>query len=325
MQATITYTEALSLSLAMKFTTATAPLFIDVDGGDGYEVLFVISTSSGGASLSNGAASRQRVNGGGQADPRTPVAGRKRGHDDGDVDISNESVAGPISAPAGREGSTRPTPARIHPQRAVQRTDPATHARIMAATSRASMPPPPTFPQAISQPWQAPQLSHGASTAPPLSMGPPPDPLPPSTHVSDSEDLGYFNPLTIVMPAREPLFLPSSQADDERFGAAPPLSQSEVEGARELVGMTDAELWAVLEDTGPDDEESVPSSQRNERVLASVATFPAQDDEESLPGTSEEEFDELMYDGSEVEVLVPTQARPRAGGREGKVSTAGLG
>ena len=88
--------------------------------------------------------------------------------------------------------------------------------------------------------------------------------------------------------------------------------------------MTDAELWAVLEDTGPDDEESVPSSQRNERVLASVATLPVLDDEESLPGTSEEEFDELMYDGSEVEVLVPTQARPRAGGREGKVSIVEL-
>lgn len=318
----------------MKFTTGSAPLFIDVDGGDGYEVLFVISTSSGGAALANQTATRTRTNGLPNQANTDGVNTRKRMREDSEADLNSDAGAMP-PPPVAREGSVRITPARIHPQRAVQRADPATHARIMAATSRSSVPPPPTFPPLGSQAWPATParpLSQASSMGPPSNLLPPPSqaqslappvqvlsPFTPSTHVSDSDDLGYVGPFGTA-PARQPLFLPSSQPDDERFDVAPPMSQSEIAGAQEIAGMTDAELWAVFEDNGNDDEELVPSSQHNERELLSVRSA-VLDDEGSLPGTSDDEFDELNYDGmSEVDIVAPTQGRPRPGSSREKVN-----
>jgi hypothetical protein len=310
-QATIAFAESLSLSLTLHFTTSTAPLFIDIDGGDGFEALFVISTSTVGAQLGRSASRSAPVR-------TTPLNGRKRARED-DAAGADTSVA---SVANGAHGSAaRATPARAHPQWAVHRTDSATHARLMASAGRSSAPP---------SSWPGPGPANGT----PGVMGPP---LPPPRFSQasapggdapgdDGEGAGYMEPFPPALPSvREPLFLPSSQASEGAPSASqafapelpPALSQLQLDGAAELEGLDDAALAAFINDDADSDLELQPdgtlavlSSQRqSERELLSVAAPGTMDrtNHRLMHATSVgrgPDFDELVDD----EEIAPTQS-----------------
>lgn len=127
--ATIAYAESMALSLDMRFTDPSAPLFIDVEG-DNSETLFVISTSQVHGCAS-GSGSGSKSSSGPQQ--QTPVR-KKRDREEED----------PTSS-----GNGRPK----KPIKVVQRSDPASLVReessYRSQSSRAlgSMPPPPSYPE----------------------------------------------------------------------------------------------------------------------------------------------------------------------------------
>lgn len=292
--ATVAFADSLSLSLGMRFTSPTEPLFIEIDGGDGFDLLSVISTSAAGATAGKAASKR----------PQAVAAvsrSQKRAREDSSVE---NSVHG---TPNLRPESGRTTP-RLNPQRVVQRIDSVGHARTVSARVSGT-------PSTASGP------SRNGSMGPPSSMGPPPIPVyapqrsnlgnniehnnPPNAVVGMSSSLG--SPLSTPSPITAnnlPLFLPGSQP----VAASQPriLSQNEIEAAADLAGVDEDDLWAALEDGGEDlmieadGSVAVQSSQFHERELRTQSHMMR-----SRPWGNQAELDELPDD---TEVLAPTQA-----------------
>jgi hypothetical protein len=214
------------------------------------------------------------------------------------------------NTPVPRAGSTRPTPQRVQPQWAVHRTDSATHDRVMAQSPRPAHTPQPEI-------WVTGEGSRSTTPAPPLSsMGPPLIPSFADGNGNLSMD-GTMNgtelgptqlPSRQQRPAHEPLFLPSSQDD-----FPPPMSQLQLEAEAELVGMSEADLDALVadddEDFGfqPDGSFAVLSSQKDtERELISVTAMGSYAGR-LIHATSvgqDPDFEELVDD----EMLAPTQS-----------------
>jgi hypothetical protein len=285
----------------MHFTEATAPLFIDIDGGDGFSVVFVISTTNSGAQFARNSSIKPPP---GRATGPAPANLRKRHRDERESETPSPAApslnnAMPLT-PMPRDGSTRPAPQRVQPQWAVHRMDAATHARIMSKSPRTP----------VQRVWP-PADSRGASPAPPSSMGPPPLP---ATFPRGDIDTSMSGNGTELGPTQlpsqgqmhEPLFLPSSQ------GLHPQMSQLQLQAAADLMGMTDEDLDALVADDDDfgleaDGSFAVLSSQKlSERPLAYTHPRPS-NLFQSTVARRDSEVDELVDD----EMLTPTQSQGR--------------
>jgi hypothetical protein len=307
LQATIAFADALSLSIVMNFTTTSAPLFIDIDGGDGYTVLFVISTTSAGTTFAR-QHTPKALNG--RAAPPAPgssnVRKRARSNSDSRSHSPGSNAPGPSANGTARStsashGAVR-TPQRSAPQWAVQRTDEESHSLAMDNMSRRS-PAPPS--------WSNPS-SRAATPVQLTAMGPPPVPTFPRSDVGNVSNAGTeLGPTQLPSQGLvlQPLFFPSSQEQD----LGPPLSQLQLDGEAELAGMTEEDLDALIADDddldfAPDGSFAVLSSQKDsERELRPMAVT-------GLPGsvfpttnpTEDHVFEELMDDE-----MNPTQSQDR--------------
>jgi hypothetical protein len=255
-KATIAFADSLSLSMAMHLTTSTAPLFIDLDGGDGFDALFVISTTTAGNHFARNHAAQSP-----KPRPANGVANaRKRPRTDSASSASEtppgtahgeDGYAEPPQTPIAQVGAVNHTPQRVTPQWAVQRTDTNERMRTMSPARAASSPAPV-------------QQLRAVSFEP---MGPPPDPEPhyDSSMLGNGTELGPTQQ-PLQEQTHEPLFFPSSQ------DLGPPMSQLQLDAQAEVNGLTDAALDALMADDDfgyeADGSFAVLSSQRDtEREL----------------------------------------------------------
>ncbi|GJE90949.1 hypothetical protein PsYK624_070960 [Phanerochaete sordida] len=182
LMATLAFAESQALTLDLRFTEPSAPVFIDIDG-DLSETLFVIATSEvREEDIPAGVPPRARS---ARADSLQP-RGRKRELE---------------SAEPEPRGLVTPGSARRKPQKVVVRADRESMSRSLASqSSRGSVA------RAMAPP--APPAQHGFAGAPPSSnpFAPPPTPPPPRER----------DPLF----SQEPLFLPGSQVPLSQAAAA---------------------------------------------------------------------------------------------------------
>ncbi len=252
----IAFAEASSVGLDIIFTEPSEPLFIETDGGDSYETLFVISTCQVTPLTDPNRISQQ------QQQLRqhriSPPHGKKRGHDEEDEDsVSRNSSTprGPTPVNASANGRTPGCVVKKKPMKAAVRTE------VDSPLANKSRPAP------RSSRCTRMRGNEDGSTPPPMEI--PAWALAQTPHTPQPSQQSQA---TGPSRAKEPLFLPSSQ-----------LSQVNEEAIRQsglgIENMDREEFLAMLEDEG--EEVGVVPGYRDDYELASGFTA-EQIEEESM-------------------------------------------
>ncbi|KAI0078686.1 hypothetical protein K474DRAFT_1641090 [Panus rudis PR-1116 ss-1] len=192
--AVIQLAEAANLTLALRFTEPGEPLFIEAEGGDHYETLFIISMSQLSNAYNDRNSSRAPSNAP-QSRPQVQQQKLKRPRED-DTD-SNREQSVETAGTASRAGSVLPN--RVPPKKPMKAAVVSNRASVARETAspapRNSMPPP---------------------SLPASAMGAPRQPTPGPSHSQQQHSSGGSVEQGRGVIKQEPLFYPGSQASQQQ-------------------------------------------------------------------------------------------------------------